>query len=129
MESSAELAESQKNSAANLERNNLILVLLGTLGTCYFQSAALTLSFLAGGAITVVNLRLIRLIVGALTGERVPSKGRLTLQILVKFVGMIGALAFMILVLHPQPVAFLLGLSTVVVAITYEGVAGLFRSA
>jgi ATP synthase I chain. len=128
MEPSAEAIETAKSPAGNLERNNLILVLLGTLISCYFKNRAVTLSFLAGGAITVANLRLIRLIVVALTGKKAPSKTRLTLQILVKFLGMMGVLAFTILVLKPHSIAFLFGLSTIVVAITAEGIAGLFRS-
>lgn len=128
MDSEASLIELKADSARSLERNNLILVLLGTLASCFFQNAEITLSFLAGGALTVVNLRLIRLIVGALTGIKTPSKVRLTLQILVKFVGMMGALAFIMLVMHPAPVPFLLGLSTIVGAILIEGIAGLFRS-
>lgn len=128
METSPEIATQPSLSAGALERNNLILVLLGILVSCYFKNVSLTLSFFAGGAITVVNLRLLRRIVGALTASKAPSKIRLTLQVLVKFFGMIGVLAFVILVIKPDSVAFLLGLSTIVIAISYEGVAGLFRS-
>jgi ATP synthase I subunit len=128
MEQEAALVEIKSDSVRRLERNNLILVLLGTIVSCYFQNARLTLSFLAGGTMTVVNLRLIRLIVAALTGEKTPSKGKLVAQVLLKFAGMIGVLAFVMLVLRPAPIPFLLGLSTIVVAIMIEGILGVFRS-
>jgi len=37
-------------------------------------------------------------------------------------------LTFLMLVVKPQPIPFLLGLSTVVVAIGLEGIFGIFRS-
>ncbi len=119
--------EAASLQAGSLERNNLILVILGALVSVYWQDRTLTLSFLAGGILSVVNLRMLRLIVGNLTGPERISKVKLVMQVLIKYLGVLGALAFLLLVLHPQPVALLIGLSTVVAAILVEGLLGIFR--
>ncbi|MGH7830415.1 MAG: ATP synthase subunit I [Candidatus Binatia bacterium] len=111
-----------------MERNNLILVLVGTVFTCLSRQLGVTLSFIAGGLLTIINLRLWRIIVEALTGTRVISRRKLVGQILVKFFGLIGVLAVLILYFKPEPIPLLLGLSTVVVAIALEGISGLFKS-
>ncbi len=116
------------DSSQSLERNNLILVLVGTLVSCLFKKLGVTLSFVAGGMLTIINLRLLRLIVAALVGRRTLSKGKLVAQVLIKFVGMMGLLAVLMLVFRPVPIPFLLGLSTLVVAILIEGISGIFRS-
>jgi heme O synthase-like polyprenyltransferase len=115
------------DAGRSLERNNLILALLGTLASVYFQDRAMTLSFAAGGALTVLNLRLWRLMVRTLTSPKRISRGKLIAQVIVKFAGGLGALAVIMLVFHPQPIAFLLGLSTVVLAVILEAVLGVFR--
>ena len=120
-------AETAPESAQHLERNNLLLVVLGTAAYGFTGDFRQVLSFLAGGILTVINLRLYRLIVANLLGGKPVKKGRLIAQVVVKFVGVIGILAFLMLVLKPVPLPFLFGLSTVVVAITFEGIFGLFR--
>jgi len=110
-----------------LERNNLILVIVGTLVSVYFQDRALTLSFLAGGLLNVLNFRLLRMIVRNLTGSKGISRGKLVAQVVVKFLGGLGALAVIMLIFHPQPVPFLVGLSTIVATIVLEGFIGIFR--
>jgi heme O synthase-like polyprenyltransferase len=77
--------------------------------------------------LNVVNLRLLTLIVRGLTGQRKISKGKLVAQVVIKFGGVLGVLAFLMLVVRPAPLPFLLGLSTVVAAVVLEGVFGIFR--
>ena len=119
---------SEGDSSRSLERNNLILVLLGTLASCFFKKIEISLSFFAGGAFTILNLRLLRMIVAALVGKKAISKGKLIAQVLVKFFGMMALLAFLMLVVKPLPIPFLLGLSTLVVSVVLEGILGIFRS-
>ncbi|MCE9624094.1 MAG: ATP synthase subunit I [Deltaproteobacteria bacterium] len=120
--------EASPEAARHLERNNLLLVVVGTAAFGFTQDFRQVLSFLAGGILTVVNLRLFRLIVAGMLGQKPTKKGRLIAQVIVKFFGLMAALTFLMLVVKPQPVPFLLGLSTVVVAITLEGIFGIFRS-
>lgn len=133
-ESSQSATREGKGGAASagktrsLERNNLILVILGSLISVYWQDRAITLSFLAGGLISILNLRMLTSIVGNLTRPEGIPKGKLVLQVLVKYLGLLGSLAFLFLVLHPQPVAVLVGLSTVVAAVLLEGLLGIFRN-
>jgi len=115
-------------AAGRLERNNLLLVVLGTAAFGFSGELGLVLGFLAGGLLTVANLRLFRLIVTGLTGLKPVKKSRLIAQVLLKFFGVMGVLAFLMLVVKPPPLPFLLGLSTVVVAVVIEGIMGLMRS-
>lgn len=118
----------QVEKISHLERNNLLLVIFGTLVSVYWQDRALTLSFLAGGILSVLNLRMLRVIVANLTRPEGIPKGKLILQVLLKYLGLLGALAFLFLVLEPQPIAVLMGLSTIVVATLLEGLLGIFRN-
>lgn len=120
--------DKQAAKISHLERNNLLLVIIGTLASVYWQDRALTLSFLAGGILSVLNLRMLRVIVGNLTRPEGIPKGKLILQVLLKYLGLLGALAFLFLVLEPQPIAVLMGLSTIVVATLLEGLLGIFRN-
>ena len=106
--------------AARLERNNLLLVVLGTAAFGFSGDFRQVWSFLAGGLLTVANLRLYRLIVIGLTGLEPVKKSKLLSQVLLKFFGLIGALAFLMLVVKPAPLPFLLGLSTLVLAVIIE---------
>lgn len=115
-------------AAARLERNNLLLVVLGTAAFGFSGTLNQVLGFLAGGLLTVANLRLFRLIVTGLTGEKPVAKGKLLAQVFLKFFGLMAVLTFLMLVVKPPPIPFLLGLSTIVVTIVIEGVMGLLRS-
>ncbi|HKX12006.1 MAG TPA: ATP synthase subunit I [bacterium] len=111
-----------------LERNNLLLVVLGTAAFAFTGELRPVLGFLAGGLVTVANLRLFRLIVAGLTGVKPVKKSKLLAQVFLKLFGLMAVLVFLMVVVKPAPVPFLLGLSTVVVAVVIEGVMGLLRS-
>lgn len=123
----SETVEADPEAGRHLERNNLLLVVLGTAAFGFTQDFGQVLSFLAGGILTVVNLRLFRLIVAGMVGGKATKKGKLIAQVILKFFGVMGALAVLMLWVKPVPVPFLLGLSTVVIAITLEGIFGIFR--
>src|SRR5947207_3164163 len=93
--------EANDQTARNLERNNLILVIAGAVVMGFFYDLRYVGGFLAGGCFTVVNLRLLRMIVKGLTSPDCPSKSRMGLQIAVKYAGMMGLLAFLMLVVKP----------------------------
>ncbi len=105
---------------------NLILVGIGTVLFLLLRGIPFGLSFLVGGILTVGNLYFLGLIVSRLSQESY-SKNKLIAQVLIKYLGMIGVLAFLMLVIHPKVVPFLFGLSTLVVAITVEGIRGIFN--
>lgn len=110
-----------------LEYFNAAIILLGALLSVYWQDRAITLSFLAGAALNVFNFRLLRRIVAALCGGKTTSKRKLVVQILLKFVGGLGLLTLLMVFFKPKPIAFLLGLSTIVLVVALEGVLALFR--
>ena len=125
---SPEILPAEKGPSRRIEIVNLLLVLAGTMSFFYLRDWREVGSFLAGGLLNVANLRLLSLIVGGLTGQRMVSRRKLIAQALLKFGGVLGILAFLMLVVRPEPVAFLLGLSTVVAAIVIEGILGIARS-
>jgi ATP synthase I subunit len=122
-ESSADSAGAQR-----LEWINLILVVAGGAITLGWKSWPLTWSFLAGGLLTVVNFRLLRIIVRSLTRPQGIKKGKLVAQVILKYLGGLGALAVIMFVFHPRPAPFLFGLSTIVAAVVIEGVWGIFHN-
>jgi len=124
----ADLVEETPDNAGRLERNNLLLVVLGTAAFGFTGDFRQVLSFLAGGILTVANLRMFRVIVAGMVGQRKTKKSRLIAQVIFKFLGLMAAVAVLMLVVKPAPLPFLLGLSTLVVAITLEGIYGVFRS-
>jgi hypothetical protein len=120
--------EAEAPGARRLEWINLILVLTGGAVTFLWKDWPLTWSFFSGGLLTALNLRLLTLIVRSLTRPQGVKKWKLIAQVVLKYLGGLGALAVIMLVFHPLPVPFLLGLSTIVVAVVVEGVLGVFRS-
>lgn len=124
---SPELILAEKSPSRRIEIVNLLLVMAGTMSFFYAGDWRQVWSFLAGGLLNILNLRLLTMIVGGLTGQRKVTRRRLIAQALIKFGGMLGLLAFLMLVVRPDPVPFLLGLSTVVAAIVLEGIMGIFR--
>lgn len=111
-----------------LEYFNWAVLVLGALVSVYWQNKAITLSFLAGAGLTAFNFRLLRHIVAALCGGRVTTKKKLVAQIVLKFVGGLALLTILMVVFKPKPIPFLLGLSTIVIAIMVEAFSALFQT-
>jgi hypothetical protein len=116
-----------QDSSRRLEFSILLLVVAGTLLSLIWRDFTITWSFAIGGVLMLVNFRLLRMIVRSLVQPEKASKAKLVAQVVIKFFGGLGALAAIMLWLKPQPIAFLLGLSTLVVAMALEGLIGIFR--
>jgi len=119
--------EHDRGSSRRIEFINLMLFLVGSGWFFFYRDRAEALGFFLGGLINAVNLRLMISIIHGFTGGQAVSKKKLTAQVLIKFVGGLGALALILLKVKPPAVPFLLGLSTVVLAVLAEGVIGIFR--
>jgi len=117
-----------KASSRRLEWLNLIFFLAGSGLFFFCRERSEAIGFFLGGLINVVNLRLMTSIIRGFTGVKKVSRKKLTAQVLIKFVGGLGALALILLKVKPPAVPFLLGLSTVVAAVLVEGIIGVFRS-
>ncbi|MCB1213950.1 MAG: ATP synthase subunit I [Deltaproteobacteria bacterium] len=114
-------------SSSLLEWINLSLVLLGLLLVLLKQDFAWFWAFFCGGLLSVLNLRLWRLLVAGLTGQRKFSKALLALLALLKLTLIFGGLALILWFLKPPLVPFLLGISTLVMAIVLQGVWGMIK--
>lgn len=124
---STQAAVKSQDSSRRLELSILLLVVVGTAVSLLWRDVYVTWSFAIGGVLMLVNFRLLRMIVRSLVQPEKASKGKLVAQVVIKFFGGLGALAAIMLWLKPQPIAFLLGLSTLVVAMALEGLIGIFR--
>ena len=92
----------------------LILLLLSSL---WFQSGSISLGLLSGGAVAILNFRWLWRIVEKVLFEQSKFYG---VQALVKFV-LLTAVVFLILrYLAVNPIAFIVGLSTLVAGILFE---------
>ena len=92
----------------------LILLLLASL---WFQSGSISLGLLLGGAVAILNFRWLWRIVEKVLFEQNKFYG---VQALVKFI-LLTAVVFLILrYLAVNPIAFIVGLSTLVAGILFE---------
>lgn len=115
------------SSHRRVEISNLLWVGLGLIWCHLTQTRQDLLSFALGGLLNIINFRLLIYLVVKLTSATKPKKTKLIFTVVFKFALMLGGLAFLLLKVDLNPIYFLLGLSTIVVAIVLEGVWGLLR--
>lgn len=97
-----------------------VLTVILTLGSIYYMSPKISLSLLGGSVIGAANFYLLTRAVQALLGGGAASKRRLAALFFFKLVALAGIFVI-ILKLPIHTVAFLVGLSTIVVAVTIGG--------
>lgn len=112
----------------SLEWINLALVGLGLLILAAAQKLDWLLAFALGGIFSGINLRLWRVIVAGLTGQKKLNRGLLAFLVVLKLGVLFGGLALVLIFLKPPLLPFLLGLSTLVMAIVVQGVWGMFKN-
>lgn len=97
-----------------------VLTGLLALGSIYYMSPKISLSLVGGSVMGAANFYLLSHAVHALVGDGTASKGRLVALFFFKFVALAG-IFIVILKLPIHTVAFVIGISTVVVAVTTVG--------
>ena len=96
------------------------------LGSMVAHSWKLSLSVAVGAFLVLANFWLLARLVKNLTGaETMVPRWRIAVQFLIKMLLIFGVLAVIILKTKIDAVGFLVGLSTVVIAIAWEGITGL----
>jgi hypothetical protein len=115
----------------SIERTNLYVAGALCAGSLFFASLSVTLGVGAGAAIVVVNFRwLRRLIERAMTkGTRAKKTlyGEYALKLLLFLVIPCGVIFYRRFLFDLDPLAFVVGLSTVFISVSIEGFRGFFR--
>jgi len=107
-------------SLTNIERRN-ILILFFFLGiSIFFWPMHKILGLLAGSLMVTINFHWIRKIVEKSLGKA--SKGKLVFSIALKYMFLIGVLFIAIVWYRIDLISFLIGSSTIVLAIFIEGI-------
>lgn len=106
-----------------IELTTCILLGLTTAGAWAFHSAKVALGVFAGGLIVTLSFQVLKwqLRKAFRTPDRIPKKGRLFLSYYLRF---LSTLVLVFLVIHfgwADPIAFVVGLSVVVLSIVLVG--------
>jgi hypothetical protein len=109
--------EAQKLVSIEKRSAQILAVLL--LASLWFQSWAVSLGLILGGGIALLNFRWLWRIMGKILFER---KKYYALQALIKFLALLLGLFLILRYGKVNPVAFLLGTSTLVMGIFFEGI-------
>lgn len=99
-------------------------------GSLFFKSLPVTLGVLAGGVLASVNFMVLQKVVVKITSDTSQHKGLPAAVALLKFVVLAGAVYACLSSEHIDPVGFVVGLSSVVIALIVmslgKGVCGMF---
>lgn len=110
---------------AAVERTEWIILAILTLGSLIFWDWHVTLGVIIGGVIVILNFRALRMIF-----ESGFSQGKLSgsvfVKYAVKFLAVLAAVAGVVFLLHGvvNLIAFFVGLLTIFLAISIEGIRG-----
>jgi hypothetical protein len=104
---------------------SLVAGLLMLVGSLFFTNQAATMSIGIGVAIAVANFWLLERLVKALVSQKEVNSGRVVLIFIVKLLVLFGVLGFVMLKVPVEALAFLFGLSCIVVGIVFEGITSL----
>ncbi len=97
-----------------------ILTAILALGSIYYMSPKISLSLVGGSGIGAANFYLLARAIQGLLGGATAGKGRLAALFFFKFLALAGVFV-VIWKLPVDTVAFLIGFSTIVVAVTVGG--------
>jgi hypothetical protein len=101
----------------SVEKRSAQILVLFLLASLWFQSGSIFLGLILGGAVSILNFRWLWRIVKKMLFERKKFYGLLAL---VKFIVLVFVVSFILLYVHVHPIAFLVGLSTLVLGILFE---------
>ncbi len=100
-----------------IEKRSVQLLLLLLLASLWFQDWSISLGLILGGGVAILNFRWLWRILEKVLFEQKKFYG---IQVLMKFI-LVGVLVFFILrYLAVNPIAFIVGLSSLVLGILFE---------
>lgn len=109
-----------------IERLTYVLAVLSFVAAYFIQpTQPVFLGLFLGAAIGLANFRLIRRLVGKLVQEQA-NQAKNGIRFAIKILALIACIGFCILVLDVHALAFIVGFSTLVLAILIVGLKSLF---
>jgi hypothetical protein len=108
-----------------IEKRSAQFLVLTLLGSLWFQSWAVSLGLILGGAIALLNFRWLRRILG---GYVFAQKKYSLFQLAGKFFALLLVIFVVIRFVRVNPLALLIGISTLVLGIVFEVVRQSFRA-
>ena len=101
----------------SIEKRSAQILVLFLLASLWFHSGPILLGLILGGAVSILNFRWLWRIVEKLLFEQKKFYG---LEALMKFIVLVSVVSFVLLYLQVHPIAFLVGISTLVLGILFE---------
>jgi hypothetical protein len=102
---------------SSIEKRSAQILALFLLASLWLHSGSVLLGLVLGGAVSILNFRWLWRIVEKVLFERKKFYG---LQALMRFIVLGCAVSFILLYVQVHPIAFLVGISTVVLGILFE---------
>jgi len=102
---------------SSIEKRSAQILALFLLASLWFHSESVLLGLILGGAVSILNFRWLWRIVEKVLFERKKSYG---LQALIRFIVLGFAVGFILLYVQVHPIAFLVGISTLLLGILFE---------
>jgi hypothetical protein len=115
----------------SIERISFYVAVALCAGSLFFVSVSITIGVALGGLIVIVNFHWLRRLVERLMAKREKIKKALVGEYILKLLFFLAipcaVIYFRKLLFDLNPVAFVIGLSTVFIAICVEGLAGVLK--
>ena len=110
----------EESRLASVQRNNIIILLVLTLGSIVYKSSAVTLGVFLGGVIVILNFWFLRRIIegGFKKGDNVVA---LVLSYFFKFAALVAIIFVVIYSGKVNTLGLIIGLSTVFIGIALDG--------
>ena len=102
---------------SSVEKRSAQILVLFLLASLWFHSGPILLGLILGGVVSILNFRWLWRIVEKLLFEQKKFYG---LEALMKFIVLVSVVSFVLLYLQVHPIAFLVGISTLVLGILFE---------
>jgi ABC-type multidrug transport system fused ATPase/permease subunit len=101
----------------SIEKRSAQILVLFLLASLWFHSGSIILGLILGGAVSILNFRWLWRIMEKVLFERKKFYG---LQALMKFIVLVFVVSFILLYVQVHPIAFIVGISTLVIGILFE---------
>lgn len=110
----------KESRLTSIQRNNIIILLVFTLGSVVYKSSAVTLGVFLGGVIVILNFWFLRRIIegGLKKGDNVVA---LVLSYFFKFAALVAIIFVVIYSGIVNTLGLIIGLSTVFIGIALDG--------
>jgi ABC-type multidrug transport system fused ATPase/permease subunit len=113
------MRQRETRKLSSIEKRSAQILALFLLASLWFHSGPILLGLILGGAVSILNFRWLWRIVEKLLFEQKKFYG---LEALMKFIVLVAVVSFILLYLQVHPIAFLVGISTLVLGILFESV-------